>query len=328
MEETLQYFLSYPVNHPFRELVTKGFDEKLTPRLPEGISALNLLQPLIQVLRRLRMICPTAYNSMVKEKLGARKGKNDFDAHNLISALCELSVMNAFISSSGQPESFLYEPILVDGTNKNVEFSIIVGGIRFNVEVKSANMIKEAKAIERGVFENGQTIEPNERMIPYEEWKKIAGDTPLMGSLDNKVKDFLEDSQKKFPVVDSSINLLVVCWDGRYRKALSALKSETSGLLTKNTYVPDLVYDHISHIIVTSQYGFLINWLQGEVPTLYAQDPINMRFAYNFLIDYNSNIPEGIQQLFQGILGCQELPVVDEEYVKQCCEAVSFSLNL
>lgn len=189
-------------------------------------------------------------------------------------------------------------------------------------------MIKESLALEHNLEKEEQVIEPNARMLPPDEWKNIAGNTPIMWSLDNKVKDFLKDAQDKFPLVGESIHLLFICWDGRYRKALTALKSETSGLLTANTYDSKLSYDHISHIVVSSQYGFLINWLQGILPPLYNHDPINLRFSNNFLIDYNLGKPSDVQKRLMGILGCAELPVVDEKYVEKNCEAVVFTINL
>ena len=328
MKEILQRLSSYSINHPLRELVEFGYDMDLNPRLPEGMRALNILQPLLQVLQGFKVLNKTVYNSMLDDKLAAKNGKNDCDAHNLISALCELSIMNAFILASDKPESFQYEPRLVAGSQKNVEFSIEIGGICYNVEVKSANMIKEAKALEQNMVIEGQTIEPNERILPPEEWKKIVGGTPIMWSLDNKVKDFLQDTQEKFSPISDDINLLVICWDGRYRKALTALKSETNGLLTANTYEPKLRCDHISHILVSSLYGFIIEWINGSLQPPYEQDPINLRFPYNFLIDYNLNKPADIHDRLLGILGCEKLPVVDEQYVDCNCEAVAFTLNL
>lgn len=328
MKEILQYFKTYPTTHPFKDFVENGFDDNLKPRIPDGVACLNMLHPVVSVLQRLKEVCPEAYSSMLQDKLAARKGRDDFDAHNFVSALCELSVINAFISASDSPDTFKYEPKLIEDSKKNVEFSIEICGVCYNVEVKSANMIKEYKALEQNMAVEGQTIEPNARLISFDDWKNIAGETPLMGSLDNKIKDFIEDAQKKFPPAGNAINLLVICWDGRYRKALTALKSEASGLLTANSYVPDLKFDHISHIMVTSQYGFLIDWLKGSVPIITSQDPINLRFAYNFLIDYNTDRPKGIRERLECIMGCQELPVVDEKYVDQNCEDVSFTLNL
>lgn len=328
MQNTIKYFVTYPEKNPIRVLVEKGFDEEHKPRLPYGIDALNTLQPLFRALQILKCYSPDAYDSFVSDKLAAKKGKDGFDAHNFISALCELSFINAFISASDEPDSFLYEPKLIKGSNKNIEFSIKISDIRYDVEVKSANMIKQTDDFINNMEKNGVVIEPHARMIPFDDWKDIAGDTPLMGSQDNKVADFLESAQEKFPPVNGSIHLLAICWDGQYRKALTALKSEVSGLLTENTYKPNLQYDHISHIVVTSQYGFLIDWLQGNLSQLYAQDPINLRFAYNFIVDYNINKPKDIKIRLHGIMGCEELPVVDEAYVEKNCEAVSFSVDL
>lgn len=328
MKDIIKSIISYPETHSLRELVEKGLDKDYRPRIPEGVLAFNIMQPLIMVLQRLKVISLKAYEAFITDKLVARNGNDGVDSHNLISALCELSVMNAFIAASEQPESFFYEPRLIERSKKNVEFSIIVGGLLYEVEVKSANMINHAEALDKNMRKEGQVIEPNSRMIPVEEWKAIAGETPLMLSLDNKVADFLSSAQEKFPPIENSIHLLVICWDGRYRKALTALKSETSGLMTANTYRPDLGYDHISHIVVTSQYGFVINWLQGGLPPVYAQDPLNLRFAYNFLMDYNLDKPDDIHERLVGIFGCQELPVVDEKYVDRYCEDAAFTINL
>lgn len=327
MKDILRHIMSYPANNPFRELAEKAFDDNFNLRLPEGTSALNTLQPLFRELQRLKLISPKAFESFVTDKLAAKKGKDNVDLHNFISALCELSVINAFVSASDQPQSFIYEPRLLDGKKKNVEFSIVIDGLLYEVEVKSANMINHEEELENNLEKEGQVIEPNARMIPLEEWNHIAGDTPLMGSLDNKVADFLASAQEKFPPIGESIHLLVICLDGRYRKALTALKSETSGLLTANTYRPDLVYDHINQIIVTSQYGFIIDWLRGgKLNPIQAQDPINLRFPYNFLIDYNLDCPKDIHERLHGILGCEKLPIVDERFVDHYCEDVTFTM--
>lgn len=328
MLDIIKYLKKYPQDNPFRVFVENAYNENHTPRIPEGVVSLNALQPLFRVLQTLKCYSVNAFNSFVSDKLAAKKGKVDFDEHNFISALCELSFMYAFVSASDQPDSFQYEPRLIEGSNKNIEFSIVINGLRYDVEVKSANMIKQTKEFVDNMEKSGVAIEPHARMLPYNEWKNIPGDTPLMGSQDNKVADFIESAQEKFPKVTDSIHLLVICWDGQYRKALTALKSENSGLLTTNTYRPDLKYDHISHVIVTSQYGFLFDWMRGELPQLYAQDPINLRYAYNFIIDYNINKPNDIKDRLKGILGCEELTVVDENYVENNCYAVSFSVDL
>lgn len=327
MRDIIQYIITYPANHPLRELAENGYDANIKPRLPEGVIAINTLQPLIRDLLKLKSISLEAYKSFVIDKLAARKGKDDIDIHNLISALCELSVINAFISASDQPKSFVYEPRLITNSKKNAEFSIVVDGLLYEVEVKSANMINHAKDLDKNLAKEGYVIEPNARNLSVDGWNGIAGETPIIWSLDNKVADFLESAQEKFPSIGDSIHLLVICWDGRYRKALTALKSETSGLLTANTYRPDLVYDHISQIIVTSQYGFIIDWLRGgKLNPIQAQDPINLRFPYNFLIDYNLDCPKDIHERLHGILGCEKLPIVDERFVDHYCEDVTFTM--
>lgn len=324
-------FRKYPTKHPFRVMLETGFDENCRPVLkPETVSIINAMQAIRQVLSVLKEYSQEAFNSFVCDKLVAKKGKEEVDLHNLLSALCELSVMYAFIMASDERESFIYEPRLIEDSKKNVEFSIRNCGRLYNVEVKSANMLRQNEVFAEALEEKGMVVEPNARILPLEDWQKIVGDdSQILGSLDNKVADFLESAQEKFPsVTGDTVNLLVICWDGSYRKALTALKSKVNGLLTKHTYKPKLEYDHISHVLVTTTYGFVRDWLEGRLPGLCALDPLNLRFSKNFLIDYNINNPQNIHERLQGILGCAELPVVDENYVSTNCEDALYSFQV
>lgn len=327
MKDILNLFTSYSKEHPLRIMLSKGFDDDFNPLLPDGVWAVNTMQALIRALTIVRSYSQEAFDSLVHDKLAARKGKDGFDAHNFISALCELSVMCTFISASNRRESFKYEPRLISGKSKNVEFSIEIRGRLFEVEVKSANMIKQNEVFAKAMSASGTVIEPNARIMSLDSWKEVAGDTPLLGSLDNKIADFLNNAQVKFPPVTDSIHLLIICWDNSYRKALTALKSNISGLLTPNTYKPDLLYDHISHIIVTNQYGLIVDWLEGRLSMWHAMDPLNLRFAENYLIDYNLDKPADIYDYLIGILSCGELPVVNEDYVRQNCDEVLFTVD-
>lgn len=324
-------FRKYPTKHPFRVMFETGFDENGLPIIkPETVSIFNAMQAIRQVLSVLKEYSPEAFNSFICDKLVAKKGKEEVDFHNLLSALCELSVMYAFIMASDDKESFVYEPRLNEDSKKNVEFSIRNCGRLYNVEVKSANMLRQNEIFAEAMDEKGMVVEPNARILPLEDWERIVGeDSLILGSLDNKVADFLESAQEKFPAVTGdTVNLLVICWDGSYRKALTALKSKVNGLMTEHTYKPELKFDHISHVLVTTTYGLVSDWLDGRLSEPITMDPLNLRFSKNFMIDYNTNNPPKIRERLRGILGCAELHVVDEAYVSANCEDALYSFEV
>ena len=98
--------------------------------------------------------------------------------------------------------------------------------------------------------------------------------------------------------------------------------------MTGKTYKPELKYDHISHVLVTTVYGLLWDWVYGRVQGMVSMDPLNLRFAFNFIIDYNLVSPADIYERLKGILGVRELPVVDESYVSKNCEDALYSFEV
>ena len=131
---------------------------------------------------------------MVQNKLKA-KDKDTWNMHNLISAYCELSIMNTFIARSSDPYSFKYEDRVNPANKKNVEFSIDMGCYRFHVEVKSPNLILEDQKIAEALRDNDKVIITDARVEDIADLQEKE-DAPIRYSLDMKIADFLKDADK------------------------------------------------------------------------------------------------------------------------------------
>lgn len=76
--------------------------------MAEGAWAINSVSAIARPLQFLAFHSEKAYRDMIINKVSAAD-KETFNLHNLISAFCELSVMNTFICRSSDPKSFVYE---------------------------------------------------------------------------------------------------------------------------------------------------------------------------------------------------------------------------
>lgn len=213
-------------------------------------------------------VCPKAYNDMVKNKLPAVHGKS-FDRHSLVSALCEVCLMNTFIGKSTTPESFIYEPKLRDGSSKNVEFSILINGVRYNVEVKAPNLNNYYTEL---IAKLGR--HPVVTRFDTRSFGKPKGDDQ-MGSPSMRVKDFLVDADLKFPAsnLPNEVNVLFIAWDSNSDQPCIDLKHPLHGLLTPNSWHTDdkgsvILFPNIDLIFVSDLYGSIIAHLSS------ADDPI------------------------------------------------------
>ena len=143
----------------------------------------SFLNGLETALLNIKTLSENAYNDFVGHKLKATK-KDSFDIHSLLSSLCELEIMNSFIQNSEKKKSFMYEPQLREDNNKNVEFSIVINDIKYNVEVKSLNFENYNKKLNKLVKEKGSILHYETRMIDLTEEEKVENIT----STDSKVK--------------------------------------------------------------------------------------------------------------------------------------------
>lgn len=258
---------------------------------------------------------------MIINKVSAAD-KETFNLHNLISAFCELSVMNTFICRSSDPKSFVYENRVRDDSDKNVEFSIKMQDFTFNVEVKSANLVQEDQEIAKLLRENPSVLMIDARIPNYQEVVDKA-QMPVRGCLDNKIKDFLVDANKKFSKSngEKAVNLLVICWDDRIHQALMALKSpKAQGLLTANTYRHDKqgnpeLYPNIDCVVVNKTYSLFKEYILGTLfrnfSPIYPVDPFFMLFGEGCIVDHN--LTQDRHLMLNSIMQ-QNLMIVDETF--------------
>lgn len=104
-------FRKYCPDHPLKMIADNFFDETGSLKMnlmAEGSWAINSVSAIARPLQFLASYSEKAYRDMIINKVSAAD-KETFNLHNLISAFCELSVMNTFICRSSDPKSFVYE---------------------------------------------------------------------------------------------------------------------------------------------------------------------------------------------------------------------------
>jgi len=247
----------------------------------------SFIVALEDALNNLKLVNKTAYKDFIHNKLKAKK-KNDFDMHMLVSSLCELSIMNSFIIQSDKKETFTYEPKLRDDNNKNVEFSIIINNIKYNVEVKSPNFDNYNKKINEQLNRTGSVTRSEARLFSLEHLQEMG----ILPASDSKVKDFLKDANLKFPIntdKDKELNVLFICWNENYDQACTALKHPHSGLLTPNSWHKDesnqiITFPNIDLIFISDLYKSII------VHMIAGNDAISMFVSGVPYFESNSDI--------------------------------------
>ena len=317
-------FRKYCPDHPLKMIADNFFDETGSIKMnlmAEGAWAINSVSAIARPLQFLASHSEKAYRDMIINKVSAAD-KETFNLHNLISAFCELSVMNTFICRSSDPKSFVYEDRVRDDSDKNVEFSIKMQDFTFNVEVKSANLVLEDQEIAKLLRENPSVLIIDARIPNYQEVVDKA-QMPVRGCLDNKIKDFLVDANKKFSKSngEKEVNLLVICWDARIHQALMALKSpKAQGLLTANTYRHDKqgnpeLYPNIDCVVVNKTYSLFKEYILGTLfrnfSPIYPVDPFFMLFGEGCIV--NHNLTKDRHLMLKSIMQ-QELMIVDETF--------------
>lgn len=281
-------FNKYCDNHIFKKMYTLR-NQKYTGSFLLGLE---------KALSNLRSVNKDAYKDFINHKLKAKK-KSGYDAHALISSLCELSVINTFLLQSDKKETFKYEPKLRSDSNKNVEFSIEIGPIKYNVEVKSPNFDNYNKKFTEQLIRDGHVTCSQARLFSVTDLNK----NEILPAPDSKVKDFLVDANNKFPIdsnKDIELNILFICWNENYDQACTALKHPLSGLLTNNSWYTDsnnniITFSNIDLIFVTDLYKSIIVHMcagDSEIPSIvsgipYLENRSNMTPLTPFLLPFS-----------------------------------------
>lgn len=289
-----------------------------------------------------------AYSDFITHKLPARNNSS-FEFHSYISSLCELAVIWSFLNISGEIESFNYEPCLRQDNNKNVEFSIRVNSLTYNVEVKSPNLESHYAAINDRIDEYGSVVRLDSRGI------KKPNNVNEIPSPTMRVKDFLVDANRKFPQMpgEDSFNILFIAWDENLDQPCIALKEPRHGLLVENSEFRDadgseFQFENIDLIFVTDLYkNFIVHMASTDIPlpsfitdvpyfdnalkrvTPFAVNPFMLPFSRSGVIGVNCNLQESHVQdaIYQLPITFydQNVLIVDEDYVEKNCAGVKFS---
>jgi hypothetical protein len=294
-------------------------------------------------------ISTRAYNDLIQNKLVAANGES-FDKHSLISSLCELCLMNSFITNSDKPESFVYEPKLRTDNNKNVEFSIKIKGIQYNIEVKSPNLSNYYDQLKDKINKYNVVTRFDTRSFGKPE------KDDQMPSPSIRVKDFLSDANLKFPIsnLPNVINILFIAWDDHTDQPCIEMKHPIHGLLTPNSWYKDnhgrvILFPNIDLIFVSDLYKNIITHLSSGATPLPSSitgvpyfernsrfnpskiNPFLLPFSRNVLIRPNIDIEnEQIKEVIFSIpvmFSDQSVQVIDEDYVGRHASDIKISFK-
>lgn len=209
------------------------------------------------------------------------------DDQTYLQSMCELIVLYYVMRKFNQEGSFKYEPKYNGGYNPECAFEY--GGKIVNIEVKCPNMIK------RKEIESHKTLKISfaEQVPPNLEYASVVDNltkaialcvqdseysgVEVVPRVDNKLKDYLEHSQKKFPSGDNYFNILVITLeitkdlDEWYGYLLG-----DNGAFTNNSYI-QTCYDRVDAVLLCTPVCGLEKWEQySNVNVLHLEETINL----------------------------------------------------
>lgn len=179
------------------------------------------------------------------------------DEQTYLQCMCELTVLYYVMRSYGN-EHFKYEPKYNGGYNPECSFDYKQKTI--NIEVKCPNMIKRMEVENHDTLkifsaeripEHGDVINELKNIIAVNIDKSEYSGIDEIPRMDNKLKDYLEHSQKKFPLGDNYFNILVITLevvqdlDEWYSYLLG-----DNGVFTQNSFV-DSNYDKVDAVLLS-----------------------------------------------------------------------------
>ena len=236
----------------------KGINDKQHYLARSSVQYSNYISSLNKILCALKnRISDNKLKLLVKKKLQLG-GDKDFNEIQYIQTACELTVMGDFID---YPKAqFVYEDQVTHP--KDVDFSMIIGNYKYNVEVKCASYVKENKNADEVALiftSRAPTSEMREKLVADIRYKLLpAGRSVKEGkNLDNVMKDFLTSAQEKMKNSDSNdINILVVCCNDEidmqiWRGYLFGVR----GYFTDSSQIPHELFDHVNFVLFTNIYN-------------------------------------------------------------------------
>ena len=214
-------------------------------------------------------------------------GCSQTDEQSYFQCMSELIVLYYVMRHFGNKDNFKYEPKYNGGFNP--ECSVEYGGKTVNIEVKcphmgkrmdieSHNTLKIAFAERmpsKSVYDN--VVKDLHHIIcPYLDNSRYSG-MEIIPRMDNKLKDYLEHSQKKFPFGDNHFNVLVIALeipqdvDEWYGYLFG-----DNGAFTHNTYIKTN-YDRVDAILFCTPICGLKRWeCYPNINVWYLEETINL----------------------------------------------------
>lgn len=197
----------------------------------------------------------------IYDKISAAYLNEDYQVY--LQCNCELIVLYYVLRK--YHSSFKYEPTY--NGRFNPECSFEHNGVVVNIEVKTPNYKKRIEQERNNTLKiySAERIPDHEEVIEELSNMVNLSDTAYDGieelsRLDNKLKDFLEHSQKKFPSGDAYYNILVIAVeivsdvDEWYSYILG-----DNGVFTNSSYV-ELNYDNVDAILLCTPIAGLNAW--------------------------------------------------------------------
>lgn len=224
------------------------------------------------------------YRSIEKKVISASSS----DEQTYLQCMCELTVLYYVMRKYGN-EYFKYEPKYNGGYNPECAFGYKQKTI--NIEVKCPNMIKRMEVeshdtlkifLEERIPGHEDVINDLKNIIAVNIEKSGYSGIEEIPRMDNKLKDYLEHSQKKFPLGDDYFNVLVITLE--IVKDLDEWYSYLlgdNGVFTHNSFI-NSNYDKVDAVLLSTpvcghrawqNYKCINVWHLEETINLLILDP-------------------------------------------------------
>ena len=224
------------------------------------------IDDLSAVIEKLRFeISHAKLKKVIRKKL--QIDNHDFNEEQFLQSVCELTVMSDYMS---RPEChFVYEPQI--SPPKDVDFSVTVNRVRYNVEVKCPSykeIPKKDGEVVVSFANRAPTIEQKKAI--FSDIAKSLGDHAISvvegKNLDNTLKDFLYSTQEK--VAKSStrdVNLLVVCCKDEVDMQLwRGYLFGFNGYFTNASFIPHRNFNRVDYVLLTNIHNRHYRYFSGS----------------------------------------------------------------
>lgn len=224
-------------------------------------------------------------NKQFKELVSKFQFNKPFNQQRYLETVSEITILYYVLRHYNENSKFIYEPTYNGGYNPECSFVYINRTV--NLEVKCPNLEKRLKSESRKTLK----LFPAERIPNYKDiinelsgiienrvQKDNYSGVEEETRLDNKLKDFLVHSQKKFPSSDdSNFNVLAISLD-----IISDLDEWYSyifgnnGVFTNNSFV-NQDYDNVDAILLTTPSCGHIRWeMYDKINVWNLEETINI----------------------------------------------------